>query len=373
MSVAKIQPPRKLTDEEDLDTFEDWWFQFISYYCKDANFKTILEDANYTWQAPTVEHRGLATAALCTNLNSLLRSMATYAAGPYIKSSILNDTTCVADIKRTFMKFLEIELSDLTLLDYYQVLRKPNERPLRSYYRLRHHAHQHLLPKRTVVAGTALTADESWTPTLERLTIMEWLRRMDPRLIPYIKEKFSTELSASSTCLTSLVETLAKNVDHYITWINQNQSSSSANAISKPDLSLPMEQAPWEQDYPGDPYTSEVNFQQRGGRGFGRGYLRSRPGGRVQAFRGRGGGYGYRSARLTDCEYCYVQAKVHGKNVDFKHNIKTCPQLIQVFQPGVNHVREMYEGESHPFDTAFDEEYDDQAAYAEGGVFGATQ
>ena len=184
MSVAKIQTPRKLNDEEDLDTFEDWWFQFVSYYCKDPNFKTILEDENFTWQVSSVEHRGCATPAICTNLNSLLRSMATYAAGPYIKTTILNDTKCVADIKRVFMKFLEIELSDLTLLDYYQVTRKPNERPLRFYYRLRHHAVQHLLPNKAIVDGKPLTAEEKWTPTLERLTIMEWLRRMDPRLIP---------------------------------------------------------------------------------------------------------------------------------------------------------------------------------------------
>ena len=125
--------------------------------------------------------------------------MATFAAGPYIKKAILDETTCLSDVKRVFMKFLEIELSDLTLLDYYQVQRKPNERPLRFYYRLRHHAIQHLLPKNTLVSGSTLKSDEEWTPTLERLTIMEWLRRMDPRLLPYIKEKFSTELSSSST------------------------------------------------------------------------------------------------------------------------------------------------------------------------------
>ena len=265
----------------------------MSYYCKDPNFKTILEDENFTWQVSSIEHRGCATAAICTNLNSLLRSMATYAAGPYIKTTILNDTKCVADIKRVFMKFLEIELSDLTLLDYYQVTRKPNERPLRFYYRLRHHAVQHLLPNKTIVDGKPLTAEEKWTPTLERLTIMEWLRRMDPRLIPYIKEKFSTELSASSTHLMSLVETLAKNVDHYITWINQNQSYSSTSAVSNPDLSLQME------TYTADSSEANVHFQQnyRGrcyGRGFPRGRPGKRPGGRGQGFRGRGGTFMFR-------------------------------------------------------------------------------
>ena len=55
MSVAKLQPPRKLTDEEDLDTFEDWWFQFISYFAKDRAFKVVLDDPNFTWGATTVQ------------------------------------------------------------------------------------------------------------------------------------------------------------------------------------------------------------------------------------------------------------------------------------------------------------------------------
>ena len=117
MSVAKLQPPRKLTDEEDLDTFEDWWFQFTSYFAKDAAFKVILDDPNFTWQATTVQNRGCSSTEICSNLTSLLRSMATYAAGPYIKDNILKDTKCISDVKREFMKFLEIELSDLTLLE----------------------------------------------------------------------------------------------------------------------------------------------------------------------------------------------------------------------------------------------------------------
>ena len=368
MSVAKLQPPRKLTDEEDLDTFEDWWFQFTSYFAKDANFKAILDNPNFAWQATTVANRGCDSAEICNNLTSLLRSMATYAAGPYIKDIIMKDTTCVSDVKREFMKFLEIELSDLTLLDYYQIQRKPSERPLRFYYRLRHHQVQHLLPKGTLLDGTPLAEAEKWTPTMERLNIMEWLRRLDKRLIPFVKEKFSTELSGSSIHLMTLVETLAKNVDHYITWMNQNQNYSSTNAVSQPDLSL------FPETHATDPRFADINFQQGfRGRGFGRGFPRSRPGGRGQGFRGRGGDN--RSARFADCEYCYVQAKVHGKNVDYRHNVRSCPMLKHMFQPSVNAVAELYEEEqSHPFDMAFSE-YENQTPFTDedGRMFGESQ
>ena len=56
MSTAKLQPPRKLTDEEDLDSFEDWWFQVISYFAKDPHFKEILDNPTYSWQATSYKH-----------------------------------------------------------------------------------------------------------------------------------------------------------------------------------------------------------------------------------------------------------------------------------------------------------------------------
>ena len=37
MSTTKVQPPRKLTDKEDIDSFEDFWFQVESYYGRDPN------------------------------------------------------------------------------------------------------------------------------------------------------------------------------------------------------------------------------------------------------------------------------------------------------------------------------------------------
>ena len=148
MSVSKLQPPRKLTDKEDLDTFEDWWFSSPTL----QKMKVVLDDPDFTWEATTVQNRGCTSTEICSKLTSLLRSMATYAAGPYIKDIIMKDTRCVSDVKRELRKFLEIELSDLTLLDFDKIQRKPSERPLRFYYKLRHHQVQHLLPKGTITS-----------------------------------------------------------------------------------------------------------------------------------------------------------------------------------------------------------------------------
>ena len=46
MTTTKVQPPRKLTDEEDLDSFEDWWFQAECYYSRDQKFSEFFDDEN---------------------------------------------------------------------------------------------------------------------------------------------------------------------------------------------------------------------------------------------------------------------------------------------------------------------------------------
>ena len=135
--------------------------------------------------------------------------------------------------------------------------------------------------------------------------------------------------------------------------MNQNQNYTTTNLVSSPDLSLC-------QETPGsNPRLAEISFQQSfRGRGFGRGLSRGRAGGRVPVNRGRG--VASRSTRFSDCEYCYVQARVHGKNVDYRHNVKACPLLRLMFQPSVNAlVNDDDEEQDHPFDVAF-HEYSEQ-------------
>ena len=49
---------------------------------------------------------------------------------------------------------------------------------------------------------------------------MEWLHRLDNALVNFVQEKFSTELSAGSNILITMIETLFKNIDNYITILN---------------------------------------------------------------------------------------------------------------------------------------------------------
>ena len=229
MTTVKIPPPRKLTESEDIDSFDDWWFQAVCYYGRDENFKEFFDTPDFTWQAKSVPNRGLTSALKAANLTCLLRALATHAIGPYIKTNITDKAKSLDDVKNEFLKFLEIEVNDLTALHWFTIQRKQTERPLVFYYRLRYHMTKHLVQKNVIFEGVALPADETFSPSLERLIVMEWLHRMDPRLIKFVQEKFSTELSVGSNILITMVATLSKNIDSYIASLN---SSGAIGAVS---------------------------------------------------------------------------------------------------------------------------------------------
>ena len=111
-------------------------------------------------------------------------------------------------------------MTDLTALEWFDIKRRPKERPFVFYMRLKYHMSKHLLKQGDTFQGAALETDEVLTPSMERSIVMEWLHRLDERLVKFVKEKFSTELSSGSAVLVTMVETLAKNIDHYITVMN---------------------------------------------------------------------------------------------------------------------------------------------------------
>ena len=166
MSTTKVPPPRKLTENEDLDSFEDFWFQIETYYgqwprpqfCpfnKWPKFKVgskkhhIQRFKKWDW-SDTPEHISESIGNLCP--------------GPHIKQNILENCKSLYDIRREFMKLLEIDLSDSTFMNLYDVKRRLNERPLMFYHRLHYHVERH------GVNGVALPENEKWIPPWKELS-----------------------------------------------------------------------------------------------------------------------------------------------------------------------------------------------------------
>jgi len=126
-----------------------------------------------------VTYRGLTDAKKAANLNTPLRALATYAASPYIRINILEKTKSLHDVKKEFMKYLEIDLTDLTALEWFDIRRRLAERPLVFYMRLRYHMSKHLLQQNYTYQGKIMEENESLTPSMERFVVMEWLHRLD--------------------------------------------------------------------------------------------------------------------------------------------------------------------------------------------------
>ena len=349
MTTTKVPPPRKLTEQEDNDSFDDFWFQVICYYGRDESFKFIFNNSSLTWQGINVQHRGLSDATKAANLNTLLRALATYASGPYIRTNIVENTTCLQDVKREFMKYLEIELNDMTALDWFEIRRRPTERPLVFFMRLKYHMSKHLLQQGDTYKGNALTSDETLTPSMERFIVMEWLYRLDPRLVKFVKEKFATELSSGSAVLITMVETLAKNIDHYVTQLNNSDASSvSYTSANNSECSLS-----------GNPPMVAFQSSRGGPRGFpprNRGFrpnsYRNANNTPVRGARYRGSGGSQKTNQ--DCLYCYMEYR-KGAAVEFKHPISNCPILSNMYGK-INYLGNDSDGSSnHPYDETIDQ------------------
>lgn len=349
MTTTKIPPPRKLTENEDNDSFDDFWFQVICYYSRDEAFKAFFQP-NFTWRASSVTNRGLSDSTKAANLNTLLRALATYAAGPYIRSNILENTRSLGDVKREFMKYLEIDLTDLTALEWFDIKRRPTERPLVFYMRLKYHMSKHLLKQGDIFQGAALETDEVLTPAMERFIVMEWLHRLDERLVKFVKEKFSTELSSGSAVLVTMVETLAKNIDHYITVMN-NPADIEAVSFSNPS---PHSLETATQDSPMVRYQfsrgNRRSFQPRNrgqrARPFSKNYNSER--------RNRGsGGARLQQRAQRDCLYCYMEYR-NGGACEYRHPINECPVLSQMYG-SVNFIENEFDTMNiHPYDEIID-------------------
>ena len=323
MSSTKIPPPRKLTDEENIDSFDDWWFQVECYYSRDENFREFFSQDS-SWQSKVTVNRGLSSAQKALHLNCLLRAIATYSCGPYIKSNITDKATSLLEVKNEFLKFLQIDVNDYTSMSWFDIQRKQTERPLVFYYRLRYHVSKHLVKKNTLVQGATLSKDETISPSLERFIALEWLHRLDPRLVGFVKEKFSTELSAGSSVLTSMVETLAKNIDSYITTLN-GSGSVGAVAHGNPsffydstDQQVEGTVAAFQRPFPSRGRSYNQNFRKTN---FGRGRS-SQPRRNYQYQRGRGPN---QEVKSRNCEYCFIQSKT--RDIDFRHSIAECPEM----------------------------------------------
>ena len=175
---------------------------------------------------------------------------------------------------------------------------------------------KHLVKRNVMIDGTALLSDEKLSPSLERLIVMEWLNRMDTRLVKFVQEKFSTELSAGSNVLITMVESLSQNIESYITILNASRAVGAVSFHNPSFTDSPnQEEEPlaYQGAYrygPQGGFCERTSFHDRGGS-----FQQFEPWRNVSGS----------DNQASSCEYCYIQSKT--RNVDYNHPIARCPEM----------------------------------------------
>ena len=185
---------------------------------------------------------------------------------------------------------------------------------------------------------------------------MAWLHRMDPRLIKFVQEKFSTELNAGSNILITMVETLSKNIDSYIAILNASRAVGAVSLPNPSSIDSPDQQEARVALH--GAYRSGAHGGFHGKAGFPDRGLQPRRG-----FQSRQKDSGRENqSSFSSCEYCYIQSMT--RNIDFNHPIASCPEMaalhgsVEIFDDDTSIFEE------HEFET-FAQEFIEQNKWHE--------
>ena len=97
------------------------------------------------------------------------------------------------------------------------------------------------------------------------MVIIEWLRRIDDRLVKFVQEKFATDLSRNSSSLITLVETLARNMNTYLSELNRTSGAvQSVTDFTKPPGVAVATEDEYYQQHEFQNFAGDVNFARRG-------------------------------------------------------------------------------------------------------------
>ena len=125
-----------------------------------------------------------------------------------------------------------------------------------------------------------------------------------------------------------MVDSLAKNVDKYITQLDNMASVCLLPSLSQANLQSPSMHSGSDVQEDGN-----IMFNRGDSRYINRGFNRQAS----NRFGGQRGGkrtfqkqYA-RNSQNSKCEYCYMQSRGRGQNLDYNHDISNCPQMISKF------------------------------------------
>ena len=231
---VRAQRPQRLSEDETLNSFEDWKNNLVFYISQEKTFTPLLKtDATWTKTSDDDIYRGRVDANGLLILNNLLGVIASLAP-PLLHGDIIDDTTKLDDIFSLIRTYYQFAPSEATFIKFCSIKREITEgvveRPIHLYLRMRQFMRDNLLHSSGKIAhdGKVPSTNEKMSPTTERLVVLRWLELLHPRLPDHIGKVFSSDLRTKSLKdlqpqIMDQIEDLLREVDECSS--NENEAS----------------------------------------------------------------------------------------------------------------------------------------------------
>ena len=217
-SAVKSQVPDKLKSHETADSLEHWIHKFKVYIQRDPILSPYL---TLTWNYNQdnmgfVDPQGdlpegqLSAAMKAEHCKLFLAHVASFMAKSYYTRKIERRTTSANSIWKLLRELYNVEISADTLLDIGNISYDKSESYLSFFHKLLYHAESNLAPANMTVDHVTTGADgDSLTVTMMDLVALQWLSKVDMKLIDRVKVDFAVRIKQGER-LSAMVPDIAK-------------------------------------------------------------------------------------------------------------------------------------------------------------------
>ena len=326
----KVPYPRQLTNKETLDSISHWSSGVRNYFRRSPQYAVFFKrTTTWDYHKDNYGFEGEDKEDQADNLEAFLDTIAGFMPGPYITNKITQETTSIQSLWSVIKDHYGVTPSQSSFFDYMDIFPQKDERHIDLYDRMIYHSQNHLCKANTdggPTAGGKLESDDVLTLSHKNLIALDWLRRINPRLIGIVKTEYSKQLK-SGTPLAALVKDIAENVDSLLARYATNPNA--INSVSaEPEPPYPTEDSLHiNRVFNQSPYQGprQTNFR---GRGQFRGSFQNRP--IFNQPRYRLPQFTANAQPRPQCQSCFSLGKRLSIKVDSHHSPQQCPQLLQV-------------------------------------------
>ena len=230
--------PNELSGNETFTTFQEWRKNLIVYLNLNTNFHQFLEPTTiWSEKNSKTKYRGFDSAQTCQRLDQFLRIIASLVPSP-LYEGIVEDSTSTSSVFQLIQSYYQFEPSEGNFLKFSDIKREckdgVQENPLHLYLRMRQFVRDNLLSCTSNIQhdGKILTADETLSPTTERLVVLRWLEVLHPALPNHVAKVFANELQSKS--LKDLQPRIAEQIDELILYVANTEKENVSSSFGSP-------------------------------------------------------------------------------------------------------------------------------------------